>query len=332
MSTYGLVTYGSNGKAYGMNQTKPLCYLGSMTGLYKSASNNTISQNFSGRCPADATLVAIPEYVLGVAHSTVYTTVKVQPISISINGLTVTASFNADQGDSYQISTPRPNNINVFCIYNNTVSLNGFGLYTSDAGAFPSVVDSTQGMFLSYQNSFTFTGSFAVPVASGSIVFAGWDNANIGLQLNQNNMTITGWQNGSTSGISTAMKICAFSIKQPVMPSYGMAIYGADNRLSFTSYETPMLHRGYINTPALNNDSSSFSAADWAQQPMIPLFGAIGLEKQTFDFNDRNLSMGGGILSTARGKGLGAGGSTSPNVQVVYNSRPLPFLWSTDYF
>ncbi|MGL9725140.1 MAG: hypothetical protein ACR5LH_17495, partial [Sodalis sp. (in: enterobacteria)] len=60
----------------------------------------------------------------------------------------------------------------------------------------------------------------------------------------------------------------AFDIKAPTMSDYGMAIYGRDGKVAFTSNEVPMLVRGYVNTPPERN--ATIGLPNWHQGPMIP--------------------------------------------------------------
>ncbi|MGR0260690.1 DUF6453 family protein, partial [Klebsiella pneumoniae] len=77
-----------------------------------------------------------------------------------------------------------------------------------------------------------------------SLVFFHCDAVDVGVEYNPDTQQLSGYRyegGGVSQAIAVRMKIVAFDIKAPTMSDYGMAIYGRDGKVAFTSNEVPML-------------------------------------------------------------------------------------------
>lgn len=333
---YGIATYGS--KMFNLAGARPLTYVGTMDVPITLGKNNNASQSFASVCPTGSTLIAIPDNVSCPLRPSVSNVLDYRGLVISVDNAARSVSLNLNldyTGVNYSFAgapSERPSKVNVFCIYAEA-SIDGYGIKVIGGGQFPYVVDSRYGMFLSYKWEGNFTGNLTLPVADNAIVFCSWNNPDVAIVYDTASKTLKGYYNGgSQSGISIYLRVCAFSIRVPVMPAWGIAIYGADRRVSFTSEETPMLYRGQINTPNSGNAPTYFSDADQAQGPMIPVF-RIGGRLATgvwFHLGIRrtgNAVVGGGTNIVATGDTSGRNYDT-----ISYDSKPIPFIWASDYF
>ncbi|BAE74509.1 hypothetical protein SG1641 [Sodalis glossinidius str. 'morsitans'] len=150
----------------------------------------------------------------------------------------------------------KPGNIYVFALYPTVSAFDGYGIGIYGAGAFPLVVDPSKGMFMTYKADITFTGNMKIPVSRNSLVFCHYDAVGVGVEYHPDTQQLSGYRydgGGVSQAIAIRMKIVAFDIKVPTMSDYGIAIYGRDGKVAFTSNEVPMLVRGYVNTPPERN-------------------------------------------------------------------------------
>lgn len=332
---FGIAVNGA--KSYDMKQSRPLSWVGSVPINIQLGQNNVTSGDFSGACPAGTQLVCIPDNALALLGTPVATTIQYKPVQISINDRTVTVSLDLNtnlQSPNFQGGAGnRPSVVNVYAVYPGGVQRGQWGFAVQVGGTFPLVVDSSKGLFLTYRYNGSFNGNLSVPVGSQSQVFVYWDNPNVGIYYDAPNQTLRGYISGNNQGgINIPIKVCAFQLKTPAVPAYGIAIRGADGGVSFTSAETPMIMRGLINTPGGAGQATGFGGTDINNQPMIPVMKLGG---QLASKNWYHLIPGrsGGSFFCRPGPFINGGDSNNTDQQVcAYSSKPLPYLWSSDYF
>lgn len=326
-------------KSYDMSVSRPLNWVGSLSIGANIGNVNTSSGDFSAKCPAGSQLVAIPDNVVAILKTSVSPAMQFKSLAININNSTrvVTATLDLTtnlQSPSFASSAAdRPKLVNVYCVYPGDTKKDGFGFAVAAGGSFPLVVDSNSGLFLTYSFNGFFNGNLTLPVGANSTVFCFWDDPTLGMIYDEANRTLRGYSSANNqSGINIPIKVCVFSIKKPVLPAWGIAIKGADGGISFTSAETPMMFRGNINTPASGGGSTAFSAADQAQQPMVPVM-KIGGQLATQVWFHLGMARSGAAFFGRPTTYINGGDTSNQNQQVVgYASKPLPFLWATDYF
>lgn len=334
---FGIAVAGA--KSYDMSVSRPLTWIGSLSIGASIGNVNNSSGDFSAKCPAGSQLVAIPDNVVAILKTSISAVMQFKSLAISVdnNARTVTATLDLTtnlQSPSFASSAAdRPKLVNVYCVYPGEINQGGFGFAVAAGGSFPYVVDSNSGLFLTYLYNGAFTGNLTLPVGANSTVFCYWDDPNVGLIYDEVSRTLKGYVSGNNqSGINLAIKICVFTIKTPEVPAWGIAVRGIDGGISFTSAETPMMYRGNINTPSANGSATAFSTTDQAQQPMVPVM-KIGGQLASTNWFHLGMARSGTSFFGRPTSLINGGDSTNPNQQVVgYASKPLPFLWATDYF
>lgn len=336
MSDYGLSVF-HDGKSLNLSHASPLTFidmiemkkknevLGQKWNFYKA---NSASVDYSDRCPPGSQLLCLCERQFWLIK-----TPSLWPIRFYIDIQDRTVRLSNEVISKGDLLLDKPGNIYVFAIYPTVSSFDGYGLGIYGAGAFPLVVDPSKGMFMTYKADITFTGNMKIPVSRNSLVFFHCDAVDVGVEYNPDTQQLSGYRyegGGVSQAIAVRMKIVAFDIKAPTMSDYGIAIYGHDGKVVFTSNEVPMLVRGFVNTPPEHN--ATIGLPNWHQGPMTPAFtwGIWHKERRGYK---ANAGMSSGGITGGPGPFLHDVGKFTPDgTTIIYANKPLPVLWASDYF
>ncbi len=339
MSDWGLQVFNSRGKAINVADASPLQFIRKINRneiTWSTGASNTF--DFTNQVTPGTQLVVWTDEPVVILQSNIYLGYLVQPINITISGACVTiAQAQWGTGNWLLTNDFGPNGFWVSGIYGPPATADGWGLWVAEGGAFPSVVNSAAGMFLTQATEIAFTGEYALNCSDSAMVFCAWDDSSIGIDFDNNARTLRGFKQrgelwGNPGGFSIKLKICVFDIKTPTIPDWGLQIFGADGKTSFTSEETPLVIREWATLPQYVGAWTPFSAP--AQTPMIPLTGT-GIKTTNYaDIWRVNLSMtrsylgfGPGALITTTGDDI-----LQNDEQIPYRGKQIPVIWANDYF
>lgn len=300
-------------------------------------SSQSTTYDFTGTVPAGTQLVVLTDVAGGVLESSVYLGNNVVPINISVSGLKVTVSLPSfGTGNWYIPSDKIPTGFWVFGIYGQP-SRGDWGAWVNQGGAFPAVVNSASGMFLTQKMSITFTGAYPVNCSANALVFCSCTDSSVGLFFDRTDMNLKGYKPsgdtwGKQGGFSVPVKICVFDIKTPTIPDWGILIRGADGGVAFTSAETPLIIREWVTVPAYAGAMNGFSGA--ANGPMIlPMSVGIKTTKQSDVWKCNASTNGQGIGIGPGAQLLHIGDNLLPDAEIIpYSGKQIPVIWGTDYF
>jgi hypothetical protein len=129
--------------------------------------------DFSGSVPAGTTLVVWTDIAVAVLESSSQLPYRVLPINIAVSGLKVTISLESYGTGGWIFPTPRrPTGFWVFGVYGQPAR-GDWGAWINQGGAYPAVVNSDAGMFLT-QKITPFSGGFmAAWYRTGTIAISG---------------------------------------------------------------------------------------------------------------------------------------------------------------
>lgn len=339
MSDFGLQVFSSSGKAINISDSAPLQFIRKINGSevnFSSSASTTF--DFTSQLPANTQLVVWTDTSALILESSIYLVYNVVPINIAINDRKVTISVPSFGTGSWQLwPERRPAGFWVFAVYQKPVTSDGWGLYVDSGGAFPSVVNSSASLFLTATYSITFTGTYQLNCSENAIVFCNCSDDSVGLIFDQSNKQIRGYKQsginwGNPGGFSVTLKICVFDIKTPTIPDWGLMIYGADGKVSFTSNEVPLVIREQIPLPNGTGAWSNFSAP--ANTPMIPLSGMGAKTTNRSDVWRVNLAMNNSHAGFGPGAQLIHVGDNilSNDETIPFKGKTIPVIWGSDYF
>jgi len=335
--TFGIEISGM--KSYNMDDARPLTFLGTLSIGADMGNINSSSGNYSSLCPAGSQLVCIPDNAIAIIGSSVSPAMQFKSLDIGIDNNARTVSVTLDLRTNLQSpvfrssAADRPKSVNVYCVYPPVVNLGGFGFEVSQGGSFPYVVDSSRGMFLTYTYNGIFNGNLQLPISTPSNVFCYWDHPEVAIYFEESTKTIRGYSSGGNqSGISINIQVCAFSMKSPTVPDWGIQVYGLDGKTSFTSEEMPIVYRGAINSPGRGGATTYFSNQDQANRPMIPVL-KIGGQLISKSWFHLGMARSGNAFFGRPAGFINGGDNNNQDQQVVgYESKSLPFIYASDYF
>lgn len=293
--------------------------------------------DFTGQVPAGTQLVVFTDVAVEVLTSAIVLGVNSVPINITVNGLVVNVSIPPWGTGSWNFERRFwPTGFWVFAIYGQPAR-GDWGACVNVGGAFPAVVNSDAGMFLTQKMSINFTGSYPINCSENALVFCSCTDASIGIVFDRTDMTLKGYRPsgnnwGAQGGFSVAMNICVFDIKSPTVPDWGFWVKGQDGKIAFTSAETPLIIRERVTVPGYVGAMNGFSGT--ANGPMI-LPTHVGMKTlNKADIWKCNLSTNGAGIGIGPGALTFHYGSNILNdVEVIpYAGKSVPVIWSTDYF
>ncbi|NIG74662.1 hypothetical protein F3J34_13790 [Klebsiella sp. Ap-873] len=300
-------------------------------------SGQSTNYDFTGQVPAGTQLVVFTDVAVEVLTSSIVLGVNTVPINITVNGLVVNISIPQWGTGSWNYPPPTwPLGFWVFAIYGQPAR-GDWGAWVNQGGAFPSVVNSDAGMFLTQKMSISFTGSYPINSSENALVFCSCTDASIGLVFDRADMTLKGYRPnggnwGAQGGFTVPVNICVFDIKTPTIPDWGFWVKGRDGKIAFTSAETPLIIREWTTVPGYVGAMNGFSGV--ANGPMI-LPTHVGTKTTNkSDVWKCNLSTNGQGMGISSGAQLIHVGSNILNdVEVIaYAGKPIPVIWSSDYF
>jgi hypothetical protein len=300
-------------------------------------SGQSTNYDFTGKVPAGTRLVAFMDVAAEVLSSSISLTYNVAPINITVSGLVINVSIPQWGAGGWIFENQyKPTGMWVFAIYGQP-SRSDWGAWVNQGGAFPAVVDSTAGMFMTQKMSITFTGSYAISCSSNALVFCSCPDASIGLVFDRNDNTLKGYREsgktwGNPGGFSVATNICVFDIKTPTVPDWGFWVKGADGKIAFTSAETPLIVREWVNIPNYVGAINSFSSP--ANSPMIQAI-TVGIKNTNqSDIWKCNISTNGAGIGLGPGAQMvHIGSNIIPNMEVIAMAgKSVPVIWGSDYF
>jgi hypothetical protein len=293
--------------------------------------------DFSGSVPAGTTLVVWTDIAVAVLESSSQLPYRVLPINIAVSGLKVTISLESYGTGGWIFPTPRrPTGFWVFGVYGQPAR-GDWGAWINQGGAYPAVVNSDAGMFLTQKISTTFTGQYQLSCSENAMVFCNWTDTGVGIFFDRTTKKLMGYKAsgaewGHPGGFSIPLKICVFDIKRPTIPDWGFLVYGADRKVAFTSAETPLIIRQWAALPSYIGAWTAFS--NTGATPMIPLTSIGANTTNESDIWRVNLAM------NNSGVGYGPGAQfihVGDNIldngeQIPYRGKAIPVIWGSDYF
>lgn len=327
---YGMAVYNSRGKLMDLGAARPFCYLDSIDLTnFATYSANSLTKDYSSLCPAGSQLLYLVNGGFYLYGSSVATTVLSTSLNVSTNERIIYITKDQFRGEANVIHF-RPTRLDVFAILPTVNSFSGYGLALYGAGSYPLMVNSTVGMFATYIADITLNGQLQLPVSSSSIVFFYMDRTEVGIDYNPANQTLYAYNSNGEAVSGIVMKIVAFDKRSPTMSAWGFVVYGQDNQAAFTSNETPMVVRDYVNTPGSGNNDVPL--ANWGNFPMIPA-GCWGRRHANKNWYKSLSNMHGANIRASYGPFINGGDPNSGDgTTVEYHDKSLPVIWGSDYF
>lgn len=329
--SFGLAVY-KNGKSYDVSNASPLTWIADIPAAQIPITlDKTATFDYTGSCPAGCTLVVIMDRYYSQLFSSAVTSMKINDIRVTVSDRIVTIRSGKETLGAGTYYNSGPTYARVFAIYPNRRNAAGFGIDIADGGAFPYVVNSSQGLFATYITTVTFTGQLTLPISDTAMVFCHWDNAGISITYDRSTKTLTGYRgNNMVGGFSIELRIVAFEMKTPTIPLWGFVLYGADGAVCFSSEEVPMIIREWVSIPDRTGTAAGFASP--AKIPMIQVgsWGAI-LRENTFYVS--SVAMNNSALYMGTGERIrDSGGGFSNYDSIGGAGTRLPVLYGTDYF
>ena len=329
--SFGLAVY-KNGKAYDVGSASPLTWIADIPALQiPGGPKETKTYDYSSYCPPGCALVVIMDRYYWETYSNVVMSMAVNRISVSVTDRVVTLKTGDRTFGPGTYYINGPTYARVFAVYPNKRQSSGFGIDVADGGAFPIIVNSSQGLFATYIATVTFTGQLTLPVNDTAMVFCNWDNSGISITYDKSSRTLRGYRgNNQPGGFSITLRIVAFEMKSPTMPAWGFAIYGADKAVCFTSEEVPMIVREYVTIP--NRTGSAAGFASPANKPMIQV-GSWGAILRNDVYYVSNTAMNNSALYMGTGARIEQSNAGFSDYDEIGGAGTrFPVLYATDYF
>lgn len=337
MSDFGLQVFTPSGKALNVADASPLQFIRKVPRSEVSFTTGASTTfDFTSQVPAGVQIVVWTDFAAVIIDSPIYLDYRVMPVNIAVSDRRVTISVPAyGTGNWGPVETPT--GFWIFAVYPQPVTSDGWGLYVDAGGAFPAVVNSAAGLFMTAQHSITFTGTYSLNCSENAMVFCHCNDEGIGLYFDRNSRQIIGYkpagkQWGTVGGFSVPLKICVFDVKTPTIPDWGGMIYGADGGVSFTSQEVPLVIRQWASLPNAVGNWTNFTSP--GSTPMVPVasMGAKTIDrsyiwKVNLAMNSQHVGYGPGALLMQVGDNI-----LTDQEQIPYKGKTVPVIWGSDYF
>lgn len=334
MSDFGIQIFTSANKPINIADASPLQFIRKIPSTNLTIGGSPLVFDFSSSVPAGTKIIVWTDLCALVLESNIYLSYLTVPVNITVTDRTVKIWVDNVGGGWFPVSMP--DGFWVFAVYGQPQTTDGWGISVADGGAYPYVVNSDAGMFMTQKNTVAFTGAHQLNCSENAIVFCNWNDDSIGIFFDRSAKKITGYKQagidwGNPGGFNTTLKYCVFDIVKPTVPEWGLQIFGADGKTSFTSEEIPLIIRQWITLPQTFNSWTNFNSGN---MPMIPLMNVGGRITNNSDVWKINLAMNNTHMGYGPGEQIVHIGSDilDNGEEIPYRGKTVPVIWGGDYF
>lgn len=334
MSDWGIQVFTSDNKSINISDASPLQFLQKIPGSELTIGGSPIVADFSSILPAGTQLVVWTDMSALVLESTISLDYPVIPINILITDRKV--SISVENAGGWYLPVSMPAGFWVFAVYGKPQTNDGWGIDVTNGGAYPYVVNSDSGLFMTQKNSLMFTGSQQLNCSESAIVFCNWNDDSIGMFFDRSTKKLLGYKQtgkewGNPGGFSIPLKYCVFDVATPTIPDWGIQIFGGDGKTSFTSAEIPLVIRQWVTLPQYLGAWTNFNSGN---SPMIPLTSVGARTTNSSDVWKVNLAMNNAHVGYGPGEQIVHVGSNIlyDGEEIPYRGKTVPVIWGSDYF